>query len=214
MFKLCFFTHNILGDCVKKKNAYIKTFLICCVCFLLFLGSGYAFLNKNFSTANNETEKIPYTQQPPENAGILVEIDNTKTFFYIDFLNEKIVVSLKPEDEINDEIYGYSLDYKVNTTADLIAKITDYLNGIELTNETGKYRYTGAQINELLSTNNLESIERDIIKAINERIIINSLKVDFFSLVIQNSDTNLNIIDCYFWADYMEELCKNTHFID
>lgn len=180
----------------------------------MFLGIGYLFLEKGFYNTDTEVEKVPYTQQAPENAGILLEINKSKTFFYLDFQNEKLVISLKPEAEQMGEIYGYPLSYKIATTNEILGQITDYLNGIELTQEDATFRYTGAQILDLLKTNDLESLERDLIKAICKKISQNSIRVDFFALVIQKSETDLSLIDCYFWADYMDEICKNVYFID
>lgn len=198
----------------KKNNRFIKTILACSICFFIFLGIGYLFLDKNFYNTDTDIENVPYTQQAPENAGILLDINNTKTFFYLDFQNEKLIVSLKPEAEQMGEIYGYPLDYKITTTNEILGQITDYLNGIELTKENATFRYTGAQILDLLKTNDLELLERDLITAICKKITRNTIRVDFFALVIQNSKTELSLIDCYFWADYMDEICKNVYFID
>ena len=198
----------------KKKNGFIKTALVCGICFFIFLGIGYLFLDKSFYNTDTEIEKVPYTQQAPENAGILLEINKSKTFFYLDFQNKKLVISLKPEAEQMGEIYGYPLSYKITTTNEILGQITDYLNGIELTQEDATFRYTGAQILDLLKTNDLESLERDLIKAICKKISQNPIRVDFFALFIQKSETDLSLIDCYFWADYMDEICKNVYFID
>jgi hypothetical protein len=61
-------------------------------------------------------------------------------------------------------------------------------------------------------------LERDLksklIKSICSRILSSRPQVDFFASIIENSQTDLNLVDCYFWDDYITDLCENLYFID
>ena len=100
------------------------------VCCAFFVGTGFYYLNTNFKTVENKTESVPYTQENPNNAGVLLEMSGDKTFFYLDFENEKLIISLKPTDEENGEIYGYTVDYTVEADTDILRSTVDYLGGI------------------------------------------------------------------------------------
>ena len=198
----------------KKYKRLLLVFAVFAVSFSLFLGLGYVSLNEDFSKASTEKEKVPYTQEKPQNAGILFNINGEETFFFLNFEECNITVALNPEEPINNEIFGYSLDYKITANSDLMSEITDYLNGLELTILGEDYRYTGQQIKALIESDNTKRLRYKIIDAIFNRIVSNGVATDFFSLIIKKSETNLNLVDCYFWSEYLTELSKNLRYID
>lgn len=198
----------------KKYKRLLLVFAVFAVSFSLFLGLGYVSLNEDFSKASTEKEKVPYTQEKPQNAGILFNINGEETFFFLNFEECNITVALNPEEPINNEIYGYSLDYKITANSDLLSEITDYLNGLELTILGQDYRYTGQQIKALIESDNTKRLRYKIIDAIFNRIVSNGVATDFFGLIIKKSETNLNLVDCYFWSEYLTELSKNLRYID
>lgn len=198
----------------KKYKRLLLVFAVFAVSFSLFLGLGYVSLNEDFSKASTEKEKVPYTQEKPQNAGILFDINGEETFFFLNFEECNITVALNPEEPINNEIFGYSLDYKITANSDLLSEITDYLNGLELTILGEDYRYTGQQIKALIESDNTKRLRYKIIDAIFNRIVSNGVATDFFGLIIKKSETNLNLVDCYFWSEYLTELSKNLRYID
>ena len=198
----------------KKYKRLLLVFAVFAVSFSLFLGLGYVSLNEDFSKASTEKEKVPYTQEKPQNAGILFNINGEETFFFLNFEECNITVALNPEEPINNEIFGYSLDYKITANSDLLSEITDYLNGLEFTILGEDYRYTGQQIKALIESDNTKRLRYKIIDAIFNRIVSNGVATDFFGLIIKKSETNLNLVDCYFWSEYLTELSKNLRYID
>lgn len=198
----------------KKYKRLLLVFAVFAVSFSLFLGLGYVSLNGDFSKASTKKEKVPYTQEKPQNAGILFNINGEETFFFLNFEECNITVALNPEEPINNEIFGYSLDYKITANSDLLSEITDYLNGLELTILGEDYRYTGQQIKALIESDNTKRLRYKIIDAIFNRIVSNGVATDFFGLIIKKSETNLNLVDCYFWSEYLTELSKNLRYID
>ena len=114
---------------------------------------GYFYLEKSFSApTENIAQKVPYYQETAQNCGILFEIYGDKTFLYLDFENSKISAILYPYsiDDEDDNIYGYTIDYKINTNLDIVADLVDYLEGIDLVINNENLRYTGVQIKDLI----------------------------------------------------------------
>ena len=198
----------------KNTKQTIKLCLIFLLVFGSFVGFGYFYLNNEPTLANNETSSIPYRQEPPQNTGILLEINRDKTFFYLDFSNEKLIVSLKPEEPFNNEVYGYSFDYKIESDSSLISYVTDYVGGIDLKLENQDLRLTGEQVKALYDSNVSLDFKKQIIESLAQKFTQSYVSVEFFSDIINTTQTDLKIIDCYFWDDYFGKVCNNLHFIE
>ncbi len=200
---------------MKKENKiFFKCVFISVLTFALFVSVGYIFVSENAKKVDSNVESVPYTQETPKNAGILFNINGSETYIYLNFDEQKITISLRPDEPFENEIYGYPLDFTVTATSDLICVMADYLNGLELDIEGENYRYTGVQIKDILATENGQEFKAKLIKSICTRSISSRPQVDFFAAIIENSQTNLNLVDCYFWDDYITDLCENLHFID
>lgn len=184
------------------------------MCCAVFVGVGYFYLEQNFKAAQNQVENVPYTQQAPESAGLLFEVNGEKAFIYLDFENEIITVSLSPETAIDDMIYGYPLDYTVIADEAILTNSIDYIDGIDLETDNGIFRHTGAQVSKLLQTDNSRDFKQTLFEKICQKISVSGVGVDFFAEIIENSSTDLKLPDCYFWADNFDRLCKNLRFID
>ncbi len=193
---------------------FLKTFFICTISFLIFLSLGYFYLSDNIKEIDSNTENIPYNQVPSENVGILFSWVDEEAFFYLDFFESKLIVSLNPDKTNDGMINGYSHTYTVNANDMLIVDCIDNIGGVELLYNDEKIRYTGIQLLELLKRTNSLQVRRDIIKEAVEIFENYGISSSFFSDVITNSNTNLKLSDSYFWADYLPLLCENLYFID
>lgn len=198
----------------NKFKLFIKTFIICSFTFAFFVGVGYYYLSKSFTEANNEASKVPYTQSLSENRGILLCCNNEKVFFYLDFLENKLVVSLSPETAENGLIYGYTHDYTLEGNNILISNVIDCVGGVELLIEDQKLRYTGLQVTELLKRSNSTDLRREIIIDACKKISEYGIGNEFFSIIVNYSKTQLNFSECYLWREYLPQLCENLYFID
>lgn len=195
-----------------KTKLFFKTIIISSWCCAVFVGAGYYYINKNFEVAQNETESVPYAQENPENAGVLLEIDNRSTFLYFDFENQSLTVSINPQ--IAENIFGYPVDYTIKCKTEVLIDIVDYVDGIDLDIDGKVFRYTGVQVSELLSTSTSKDLRREVVKAIAKKISQNGIGADLFVAIIEKSETNLKLPDCYFWTENMSELCGNIQNID
>lgn len=181
----------------------------------LFVGGGYIYLHRSFKPAKGNASKIPYTFSAPDNKGIMTELCGDPTFLYFNFEDEKLTVIIPPDSDYRDEIYGYPIDFKVKSDYSLLAAVIDYAGGIELSDGDTVLRYTGVQISDMLSrTADISELKRNIITALIAQIAESGIDEEVFSYIIENTETNLTVPDCFNWAQYMNKLCRNGGIIN
>ena len=124
---MLFTGYTTVGDFLKSNTKlFLKTVLISAVCLILFIGAGYFYLRGSFVTAQNENNSVPYYKQIPQNSGLLFEISGDKTYFYLDFENQNILVAF------SGESFEYPVDFKAKADLDFVADFVDSIGGIEL----------------------------------------------------------------------------------
>ncbi len=196
---------------------FFKTFIISACCIVVFVGVGYYYINQNLSRADSETvEKVPYYQEKPENSGILLDVSGDKTFLYFDFENNRILTSLFLEDSdiSENEIYGYPIEFAVNTDIDFVIDLVDYLEGIELTMDNETLRYTGVQVADIILNDKEKANKKEITKALVNQISKNGIGNDMLLEIVENSETNITVPDFYYWPEYLGESASNLQIID
>ncbi len=183
---------------------------------MFFIGIGYFYLEKSFSAlTENIAENVPYYQETPQNSGILFEIYGEKTFLYLDFQNSKISAILYPyNNEDDDNIYGYTIDYKINTSLDFIADLVDYLEGIDLTIDNETLRYTGVQVEDIILEDKEKIHKPNILKAILQKVAKNGIGKDMLLHIVETSETNLTVPDFYLWPEYIKNISGNLQIVD
>ena len=191
-----------------KIIRFIKVVLICSLCLTAFIMTGVIYLDKNtdFGEVNQEVSSVPYYTYYPQNSGIIFERGTEKTFFYLDFKGETISVIFDIEgDSTDDEIYGYRVDYEISIDNELFVWIIDTLGGLEF----GDLRYTGIQTVEMLcEAEDYRQKKREIILKILEKIGEVGLSRGDLLYIIEESETNLTVPDCYYWFSYLKKVCS------
>lgn len=184
---------------------------MCCLAVLL---CGYYYIEKELTVAENSIESVPYYSYP-EKKGILFNICGEKTLIHLDFEGALLSVVFADEFEPTDELYGYSIDYNITGDYSLVGEIVDLVGGIEITAEETTLSYTGVQIKELLETTpqNL-ALRRNIIESITQKISKNGFSKEDFMRIIELSQTNLTFPDCYYWSQYISDVCKMVRFVN
>lgn len=206
---MLFTGYTTVGDFLKSNTKlFLKTVLISAVCLILFISVGYLYLNGSFVSAQNENNSVPYYKQIPQNSGLLFETPEDKTYFYLDFENQNILVDL------SGESFEYPVDFKVNTDLDFVADFVDSIGGIELVLENKTLRYTGVQVEDLIIADKDLSLKPQIIKAICDKISNVGMTKEMFSEIIERCETNLTVPVFYGWLDYIKEISTNVIFID
>lgn len=188
---------------------------LCVICCSLFVGSGYFYLRQNFKEAENKVSSVPYSFSAPENKGIMLDICDSLTFLYLDFSDERLKIIIPSVKEYGEEIFGYPIDFTVKTDYRFVSRIIDCADGIELNLEGETLRYTGVQISDILSrTVDTSELKREITTALLNKIGENGLDSEFFDFLVESTDTDITVPDCYYWEKYISKLCKNGGIIN
>lgn len=195
----------------RKTKIFLTSFTVSICSLLIFMAIGFLYLESINKTVENKSEKVPYYQLP-ENKGILLDIDGSKTLIYMNFEKNNLSV-IYPDME--EEIYDYEIDYKIKSDYKIVEEIIDILGGIDLKMSEETYNYTGAQVVDLISkTEDIEPLKKTVTEKVIEKIGERGMTLEEFVYIIENSETNLTIPDCYTWPEYMSEICKNARFIN
>lgn len=188
-----------------------KKFGIMCLAIMLLVAVGYAYLNYNIKPVEIDSENEPYGTET-ENCGLILDINNEKTFFYLNFKEEKIEILLNVPQNYKNDIHGYSADYTVTSENTLVSELIDRIGGIDLNLEAEEFCYTGVQILDLLKENKIS--KREVVLAVFSKIGQVGLESRDFIFIIENCETNIKIPDCYYWPKYIKSMCQNIKIID
>lgn len=197
-----------------KKTLFLL--LVCLLCLAAFVGGGYAYLTIDNTEAENNVSDIPYVQAYPDNKGVMFNIGENLTYFYLDFEEEKVSVII-PNKAFYDknEVYGYPVDYRISADYSLVASVIDFADGIELEVDGELLSLTGVQVADMLTrTVDDGQLKRQVIEATLKKQGEKGLSKEDFVYIIENSDTNLTVPDCYNWSEYIDKLCKNAVFVN
>ena len=198
-----------------KKTVKIILSVIICTSILLGLSFGYLKYNLNVKTAKvqQKEDNVPY-RKIPSNCGIsLVFLDDSACLFYLDFKRMCInVVNISDFDENLYSYSGYTNDFSMRVNTHFIEGIVDRVGGIDLTNLSETLRYTGSQVVDYLTDDNTLPTRKEIISQLFEKISKNGFSKDDFVYIIENSESNLNLIDCIYWIDFLKDMSKNVEF--
>lgn len=199
----------------RKKFGIFKLLAFCIICCSLFVGGGYFYLRHNFKETENKVSSVPYSFSAPESKGIIFDICGSLTYIYLDFEEERLKVIIPPEKEYREEIFGYPIDFTVKTDYRFVAAVIDYADGIELNLDGETLRYTGVQISDILSrTVDVSELKRAIITALMEKIGENGIDGEVFDYLVESTETDITVPDCYYWEKYIAVLCKNCGIIN
>lgn len=199
----------------RKIFGMIKLLILCLICCSLFVGGGYLYLQKSFKETENKVSSVPYSFSAPESKGIMLDICGGLTFLYLDFEDERLTVIIPPETEYEEEIFGYPIDFTVKTDYGFVASAVDSADGIELNINGETLRFTGVQVADILSrTVDTSELKRQIITALLKKIGENGIDSEFFTFLVDSTDTDITVPDCYYWEKYITKLCKNGGIIN
>lgn len=198
----------------KLKKIFIIFFCLC-----LFFGLSYVYLYFNFNdsvkAADKKDNTVPY-RNLPDNTGIAFLIpDSSAVLMYLDFEKECInIINIEQYDSYNRLYYGYNVDFTVEIDYTLIGEIVDMVGGVEISLDGEVMRYTGIQTVDLISTNTDISIKNIIINEIFNRISKNGFSKDDFVYIIENSNSDLSVVDCIYWFTCLDEMFYNINFVN
>lgn len=202
---------------MNKKRALKSAFIIFCG-VVVFFAAAYGYLQANLDKPQQAEIKdytVPYSTPPqdkcvvcafPSGSALLISLNFTEDCIYL--------ANLDDYDFAADSYYGYNVDFTVNLDYEAIAGIIDRIGGINLEASGEILRYTGVQITEILSVNDEEELKTEIITAIFETISKNGFSNSDFVYIIENSNTDLTVPDCFYWSESFSDMCRRVWFIN
>ena len=204
---------------VISLKSIIKRMLISIMCTALFFGAAYGYLNYNLNKGilstdqkNNDTQY----KHVPESKGIgFLLPDSSAVLVYLNFKENCInVVNIGVYDKNNNLYYGYTMDYTVEVDERIIGGMVDSVGGVNIRTDGQTYRYTGVQVKELIKDTTDGSVKSQIIAEIFKSVSKNGISKENFVYILQNAKTDLSILDCIYWLDYIDQIRENIIFID
>lgn len=186
---------------------------------LIFFFGAYAYLDYNLNKQTAEADQKDYTvpyENLPDNTGIAFLLpDSSAVIVYLDFENSCInVINIENYDRNNNMYFGYTVDYVIETDYQLIGGIVDRVGGVNIGVNGETLRYTGVQVIDLISVNSDVNIKTQVITQIFKQISKIGFSKDDFIYIIENSKSNLTVVDCIYWLDYIDEMRSSINFVN
>lgn len=199
------------------KSKILKNVLIIFLSGVIFLGVAYAYLayntNKKLMATEQKDSTVPY-KSLPKNCGIVIAFPNDKALLaYLDF-NENCIrlVNVEKYDSDCSHYYGYTADYTVKASYDLLQEMVDRVGGVDIEQNGTVMRYTGTQVVDLFSSGYTGNMRGQLISQIFKKISKNGFSKEDVIYLIENCETDISFIDCIYWIDYIKEMSDNVKF--
>ena len=178
------------------------------ITLVIFTGSGYLYLSNTNGVykAEQELSNVPYSSAP-EDTAILFGVNNRYIYFHLGFSQNILTVI---PDYTEDLLFSEKDIFYMNADENTVAGIIDRLGGIELAVDGGTFRYTGIQVTQLLyGSKQTEEIRHKILISVIEKIGKEGLERQDLVYLIEKTDTDLTVPDCFYWSDSIGALFQN-----
>ena len=189
------------------------------LCCAIMLGSSYLYLEISLNSAETDANEsnVPYASPLPDSAGILLSLpDESGYLIYLNFSTDSITVAKIEELQENAESYfGYPVNFTIVTDYNHLANLIDRLGGIELEDSGETFRYTGFQVLERIDSDYLNNdLKREVIRKFFEAVSLSGISKEDFIYIIENTETDITVPDCYYWPPYIAQMAENLQFIN
>lgn len=183
-------------------------------CFA-FVTAGYFYLDRRIQKTGQNTSGIPYEFSLPENQSILLEIGDSRTALFLDFRKETLYVA-EGDAGKTVEAFGGTFDYTVRAQVDFLSDLVDRVGGISLCVGGETLRYTGSQVTEMMAAGITPDLKpgNTVREALIRKIAQRGLRSGDLQKMIEQSQTNLTVMDCLRWEEYLPTLFANAVFME
>lgn len=188
---------------------FFKRAVIILMCMTVFAGSAYLYLRYDQLNRQTDLEQslVPYSSVP-ESAAILLNLPHGRFWLHLDFESLTLTVKNQIPDEFTDDEY-----FTVSADERLTAGMIDRVGGIELLTDGELLRFTGHQVTELLNSSvDPTELRNAAIKEYLKKAGEVGISRQDLVFMIENSETDLTVPDCFYWPEYTAELCRNCKF--
>ncbi len=195
-----------------NKKLYFKSLFSSLLISLIFIAAFCGFYKNEVIKTEEKTQKIPYYSEP-ESIGIIIKYDDNEFFIGLDFA-ENATYFIFDNVTFNALSHGFKIDYSYTLSQETLEALVDYLGGIEVTINSENLNLTGNQVRALLSEDlsykNLKITAENISEKIAEEGISDIMLEELF----ENNLGTLTLKTCYLFYDDLDEVFKNTNFIE
>lgn len=205
------------GLILKTKTKRIFTlWTVIFLSFAVFFGGAYGYLKltmkKGEQPAENKTERVPYYNALPEDVNLLwILPDKSQILFSLLFSRGCLNVIFA--DETPRERYcGAAPDYTVRADHTFLGDFIDRFGGLTLTVGGETLRYTGVQVTDLFSVPREEPTLNAVVTSLLNTISQVGFTKQDLTFLIEHTNTDLSLPDCYDWDEYIPDLCRNPQF--
>ena len=188
---------------MKRIITVFSVFIICTVIFTL---SGYFILNGSSaisSVTDRTLTNIPYSTAP-SNQAVVISFKESSLLFSLDFSHDKLYVFSQDEEH---EYYLEKEPFYMELDEYTLSKFLDRIGGIETMQNGVKTRLTGIQTVKLLNNNSQNKTE--ILSCVLDTVSKTGLTLHDLVFLIENSDTDLTVPDCFDWPERLKGLFQN-----
>lgn len=189
---------------MKRIITVFSVFIICTAIFTL---SGYLFLDHSskVSSATDRTlTNIPYSSAP-SNSAVIVSFKEKTILFMLDFSHNKLLALTQADEH---EYYLEKEPFYMALDEYTLSRFIDRIGGIELMQDGIKTRLTGIQTVKLLNNNSQN--ETEILSCVLDAVSETGLSIQDLVFLIENSDTDLTVPDCFDWPERLKGLFQNS----
>lgn len=187
-------------------KVFLKQAAVILICITVFAGSAFLYLRQDKISRQSDTEQslIPYSSAP-DNVALLFELPHGTLLFELDFGKALLTVTADPDTELISGKY-----FTVSADERLVAGMIDRVGGIELLTDGELLRFTGHQVTELFGYyTDTEALRNSILEEYLKKAGEVGLSRQDLVYLIENSQTDLTVPDCFYWPEYTAELCQN-----
>ncbi len=197
----------------KRTKGLLTAFVSALLSFAVMLTAVYVYMSADRAkkSVGSTESTVPYKQKRESKGVMFLLPDGTGCLFHLDFENESVTAVLTENaDPYAGGYGGYGIDFTVELSFDTAEGIIDRAGGVNLEDEGQMLRYTGFQVTQLISQGANMDLRREIVCEVLSGFARNSVTASDLVYIIENSQTDLTVPECYGWHQDLPQMCENA----
>lgn len=163
-------------------------------------------------SVHENIEGVGYTKHPPSRGLLFLGEDGSGIFVFLDFSSISTYLYVFPEKaEENTALLPYLTDGIFNVKSDFLARLSDRLGGIEMTDETGeKSLFFSSSIISFCEQKLGYDEILQLCLSFFEKISKTGLSSEDFMFIIEETESDISFSVCYDWIPHIKEMFCNV----
>ena len=197
----------------KRTKGLLTAFVSALLSFAVMLTAAYVYMSADRAkkSVGSTESRVPYKQKQESKGVMFLLPDGTGCLFHLDFENESVTAVLtETADPYADDLGGYGIDFTVELSFDTAEGIIDRAGGVNLEEDGQMLRFTGFQVIQLISQGAGMDLRREIVCEVLSGFAKNSITAGDLVYIIENSQTDLTVPECYGWHQDLPQMFENA----